>query len=112
MTLQLFHDLWLSSRHCYYPMYFHSCNDPPGVPDLHFSMGVRLVQPLFFREVSTIAILFVCLISFDNCAVVLRRITASDWPFDIPHFFSNAIYPMSSVAFKLCVPVPKATLSI
>lgn len=27
-------------------------------------------------------------------------------------FFSNAIYPMCSVAFKLCVPVPKATLSI
>ena len=66
-------------------MYFHFCNDPPGVPDLHFSMGVRLAQPLFFRKVSTIAILFVCLISFDNCALVLRRFTASDWPFGIPN---------------------------
>ena len=69
-------------------------------------------SPTFIFPGSIYHCYFVCLISFDNCAVVLRRITASDWPFDIPHFFSNAIYPMSSVAFKLCVPVSKATLSI
>lgn len=44
-------------------------------------------SPTFIFPGSIYHCYFVCLISFDNCAVVLRRITASDWPFDIPHFF-------------------------